>query len=163
MKTFVFAILIFLFTAGIPSIHAADNDGTPNITIQVSLIAMPNDQAMQLISRYDLQGAAADEFREAVAMVEKKSAESAGNPSVSTRSGQRAVSQSDATTLEVEPVKDPAGDNVYLNIDIVHAKKRLATSIITKSGDVKCIGALDFKSDGKMMACLVFVRVSAGK
>jgi hypothetical protein len=162
MKTVVFALLSFLFLA-CGSGHAADNGSASNITIQVSLIALSNDQAMQLISRYDLQGTAADEFKEAVAMVEKKSAESAGNPSVSTSSGQRATSQSDATTLEVEPVKDPAGDNVYLNIDIVHGKKRVATSIIIKSGDVKCIGALDFKSEGKMTTCLVFVRVSLGK
>jgi len=92
MKTSKFAAaffgLLFVVFFSVPFARGAD-DG--NITVSVSVVALPKDQAMAFIAKPELKEKPEEVLKELMGLVEKKSAESVGNPSVTTKSGQRAL------------------------------------------------------------------------
>ena len=157
MKTLkLTALLLILLTASLP-LRASDLP--PAITIQCTAIALPKAQALRFADEHRLDSDAAAGLKELLMLVEERRAESVANPAVTTKSGQKAESVTGTTTLEVEPVLGPDGEMVDLNIEFTYLGKKISTSVTTKNGGVKFLGAFDSAEALKNVTYFVFVRV----
>ena len=108
-------LLVGLLSASFSSRAAAP---VFNITIQCNVISLPKEQALRFTNGYRLDSDAATGLRDLLKLVDGKRAESAANPAVTTKSGQKAVSEAGTTHLEVEPVLSPTGDLIDVNIEV---------------------------------------------
>jgi hypothetical protein len=140
------------------TIRAADG----NITLTVTVIAMPKDKALAFITNSDLNNKPADALKELVAMVEKKEARSVANPSVTLKSGQRSIAEAESITLDAEAVASPAGDKLDVTVSFVYFKNKIITSLTVDNGGVKYLGSFDNAGD-KNETCLAFIKADMAK
>ena len=159
MRTFKQTLLL----AGLLSASFSSWAAAPvfNITIQCSVISLPKEQALRFTAEHRLDSDAATGLRDLLKLVDGKKAESAANPAVTTKSGQKAVSAAGTTHLEVEPVLSPTGDLIDVNIEVDYLGKKVSTSVTYKNGEVKFLGAFDSAEASKNATYFVFVRARA--
>lgn len=162
MNFFRFVILLAgLFLAGANSCFA--NESLYTVTVEGTVIALPKDQALRFIAQHHLESDAGQALLDLLAMVERKQAESIANPAVTTKSGQRGVSESGTTKLEVEPVLSPSAQLVDTTLLFNCGATKVATSFTAKSGDLKFLGSFDSPDEATKATYLVFVRAIVSK
>ena len=150
-------LLMVLFLARLPL--RADNV-PPMVTIQCTVIALPKAQALRFTDEHRLDNNAAAGLKDLLLLVEERRAEIVANPAVTTKSGQKATSQTETTILEAEPVIGPDGSLVDLNIQVTYFEKnKISTSVTARKGEVKFLGAFDSAEAPKSGTYFVFVRV----
>jgi hypothetical protein len=120
---------------------------------------MPNAEATQFSAKYDLSGKAAEALDALERLVAQKKATSVANPSVTTKSGQRAASDSGKITLEVEPLFSSDGKTVVINIVVNDNDHNITTAFQVSNGGAKFLGSVQSPTD-KAMTDYIFVRVS---
>lgn len=134
-------------------------DARPDITIRATIIAMPNAEATQFSAKYDLSGKAAEALDALERLVAQKKATSVANPSVTTKSGQRAASDSGKITLEVESILSVDGKTVVINTFVNDNGHNITTAFQVSNGGAKFLGSVQSPTD-KAMTDYIFVRVS---
>ena len=126
------------------------------------MIALSKAQALQFTSGHHLDSEAAAGLKDLQTLVEQKKAEVVANPAVTTRNGQRALSEAGTTRLEAEPVQSPSGDEIEVNLQLNYGSRiKINTAYHVKNGDVKFLGAFDAVEPNQDSTYLVFVRTSA--
>ena len=125
---------------------------------------MSKAQALQFTSGHRLEAEAEAGFKDLQSLVAEKKAEVASNSAVTTRSGQRAISESGAVKLEVEPVQSPSGERIEVTFQLSFSDRTtISTTYEVKNGAVKFLGAFDAAEADKDVTYLVFTRTSAPK
>lgn len=153
-------VLIGLLFALLPQpVAQAAND---NITIGVTMMAMPKEKALAFIAKSDPQNKAGDALKELIALAGQKEVESVANPSLAMKSGQRSMSESGSTKLDAEAVASPNGDLVDITLIFSYEKTKITTSVNIPNGGVKYLGSFD-DPDGKNILYLAFIRADIGK
>ena len=132
---------------------------TKDVTIRVTIIAMPNAEATQFSAKQDLSGKTAEALDALEMLVAQKKATSVANSAVTTTSGQRAVSDSGKITLEVEPIVSTDGKTADINIAINDNGHKITTSFQAITGSAKFLGSVQSPTDN-MMTDYVFAWVS---
>ena len=130
-----------------------------DVTIRGTIIALRNADATQFSAKQDLSGKPADALKALEALVAQRKATSVANPAVTSKSGQRAVSDSGKITLEVLSVVSPDGKTADINLALDDNGHKIVTSFQVSNGDVKFLGSVQSPTD-KTMTAYVFVRVS---
>ena len=157
MKTLKQSLLLMVLLSA--SLHLRADDVPQLVTIQCTAIVLPKAQALRFIDEHRLDSDAAAGLKDLLMLVEERRAESVANPAVSTKSGQKATSETETTTLEAEPVIGPDGNLVDLNIQFTYLGKKISTSVTARKGGVKFLGAFDSAEASKDGTYFVFVRV----
>ena len=157
MKTSTRTLLLLVLLAA--SLPLRADEPAPAVTIQCTAIALPKAQALRFIDEHRLDTNAAAGMKDLMMMVGERRAESVANPAVTTKSGQKATSEGETTTLEVEPVIGPDGNLIDLNLQFNYLEKKISTSVTARRGEVKFLGAFDSAETPKNVTYFVFVRV----
>ncbi len=158
------ALLIFLASLSFAEMSpSAASEPQYTITIQNSVISLSKDKALRFLAQHHLESDAAQGFLDLVSMVEKGTAKSVANTSVTTKSGQRAINSSDTIKLEVEPVLSPSIELVDTTLMFTAGAIKIGTSFTAKSGAAKFLGSYDAPDAATEVTYLVFVRVSVSK
>lgn len=157
--TLALVIAAFALLLPLRSVHADQNLGAT-----VTVIALPTDLSVAFNSEHDLQKDGEASFKALLKLVADKSAAVIANPSVTTKSGQRASSSSSGMyDLELEPVVSPAGDVVESNIEFSLDKNKIVTSTTSKPGENRYLGSFNASAGSKALTCYVFLRVDLAK
>ena len=157
MKTTKRTLLLLVLLSA--SLHLRADDLPPAVTIQCTAISLPKAQALRFTDEHRLDTNAAAGLRDLMMLVEERRAESVANPAVTTKSGQKATSETETTKLEVEPVIGPDGNLIDLNLQFTYFEKQISTSVTARKGEVKFLGAFDSADGPKNVTYFVFVRV----
>ena len=131
-----------------------------NVTVRGTVISLPNYDAAQFSSEHDLAAQPAKSLTVLESLIAAKKAKSIANPSVTTKSGQRAVSDSgDAAILEVQPLIARDGKTAEVRLAIVEQGHRIVSSIEVENGGTSFVGTFQNPTEDTMTD-YVFVRVS---
>jgi hypothetical protein len=131
-----------------------------NVTVRGIVISLPNADAMQFSSQYDLSGKPAEALKALESLVTEKKATSVANPTVTTKNGERAVSESGvAAILEVEPTVAEDGRTAEVKIAITEQGHQIVSTIQVQNAGVMFLGTVQNSSDNTRTD-YIFVRVS---
>ena len=134
--------------------------GLTNVTFRGIVISLPNADATQFSSQHNLAGQPADALKSLESLVSTKKATSIANPTVTTKSGQRAVSDSgEAAILEVEPMIAKDRRTAEVRVAIVEQEHRIVSSIQVEKGGTRFLGTVQNPTDATRTD-YIFVRVS---
>lgn len=135
-----------------------------DITIQGIVVSLSKAQALQFTAGHHLDADAEAGFKDLQSLIEQKKAEVVANPAVTAKNGQRALSESGTTKLEVEPVQSPSGDQIDVVLRLNYGSSvKLSTAFFVKNGGVKFLGAFDAVEANKDVTRLVFMYANAPK
>jgi hypothetical protein len=141
-------------------VMSACNARLPDVTVGGIVISLPNADATQFSSQYDLSGKPADALKALENLVTEKKATSIANPAVTTKSGERAVSESgDTAILEVQPTVAKDGNTADVKLAITEQGHRIVSSILVQNAGVKFLGTFQNPKDNTRTD-YIFVRVS---
>src|SRR4051812_11386806 len=99
-----------------------------NVTVRGVVISLPNSDSVQFSSEHDLTAQPGAALAVLEGLVASKKATSIANPTVTTKSGQRAVSNSgDAAILEVQPLIAKDGKSAEVRVAIVEQDHRIVS------------------------------------
>jgi hypothetical protein len=130
-----------------------------NVTIRATIVALKNVEATAFSAKQDLSGKPAEALDTLEKLVAQQKALSVANVSVTTTSGQRALSDSGKITLEVEPILSEDGKIYNINLVVNDNGHNISSNIQVSNGGTKFIGSVQSPTD-KTMTDYIFVRVS---
>lgn len=169
MKSYLLAAIFTALVLSMATSHAQEAEpkppvpkpaaARPDVTIRATMIALPNAEAAQFSAKQDLSGKPADALDALEKLVGQKKATALANLAVTTKSGQRAVSESGKRHLEVEPVVSPDGKSVDITLVLSDHGHKIVTSFLVNAGGAKFLGSVQSPTDAAMTEYF-FVRVS---
>jgi hypothetical protein len=131
-----------------------------NVTVRGIVISLPNSDAEQFSSEHDLTSQPGKSLAVLEGLIAANKAKSIANPAVTTRSGERAVSDSgDAAILEVQPLIAKDGKTAEVRLAIVEQGHRIVSSIEMENGGTRFLGTFQNPVE-ETRTDFVFVRVS---
>ncbi len=126
----------------IPGAYAQSSSGS-DVIVRATIVSLPNAATLRHFpASYDFQSNAAEALATLEKLVKENKATSVGNLAVTTKSGQRAVSESGKMILEVEPIVSPDQKAVDLNVVVTEDGHRVVTSVLIPEGEVKFLGSI---------------------
>jgi hypothetical protein len=132
---------------------------TAPVTIQALVIALPHTEAIPFGNSVDIPGKPAEAFAALQKLVAEKKAIAIGNLSVTTASGQRAVTDSGKRSLEVQIDISPGGKTAEVHLVVKDDSHRIITSIVMDLPSIRFVGIMESPVDPTWTE-YVFARVS---
>jgi hypothetical protein len=131
-----------------------------NVTVRGIVISLPNADAVQFSSQHDLAAQPGAALAALESLVASKKAIALANPTITTKSGERAVSDSgDGAILEAQPIIEKGRKTAEVRLAVVEQGHRIVTSIQIENGGTRFLGTIQNPSDNTRTD-YVFVRVS---
>ena len=114
---------------------------------------------MAFSAKQDLSEKPAEALDTLKKLVAQQKAYSVANVAVTTKSGQRALSDSGKIILEVEPIVSSDGKISYIRLIVNDNGHQISTSFQVSNGGAQFLGSVQSPTD-KTMTDYIFVRVS---
>ncbi len=130
-----------------------------NVTIRATIIALKNVEATAFSAKQDLSEKPAEALDTLEKLVAQQKAHSVANVAVTTKSGQRALSDSGKIILEVEPIVSSDGKIANIRLIVNDNGHQISTSFQVSNGGAQFLGSVQSPTD-KTITDYIFVRVS---
>jgi len=131
-----------------------------DVTIRVTIVALPNPKALQFSAKQDLSGKPAEALDALEGLVREKKAVSVANLAVTTTAGGvKGKANSGKISVSFKPVVSPDGKIADITASVTNADHSINTYFVASNGGAKFLGSMQSPAD-KMMTEFVFARVS---
>jgi hypothetical protein len=131
-----------------------------DVTIRVTIVALPNPEALQFSAKQDLSGKPAEALDALEGLVREKKAVSVANLAVTTTAGGvKGKADSGKISVSFMPVVSPDGTIADITASVTNADHSINTYFVATNGGAKFLGSMQSPAD-KTMTEFVFARVS---
>ncbi len=155
IPTFLTALLFC-----IPPNDATAAGAPVNATIRVTIIAMPNAEALQFSAKQDLSGNPAEALAALERLVVEEKATSVANLALTSRSGVNGMTSSGTISLNCTATVSPDKEVADITIVLSNHDHNMTSSVAVSIGEAIFLGSMQRPAD-KTMTEYFFAKVSA--